>query len=204
MLKNVSLFDYIDLETTEDCVEFLNNHYKNGKWKRKHKFKNVFFDDGEDQDTDTIRVFINESGEYATVISTPYDGTVLCLINLYDLRNIIDEIKKHAKKIYTHDYGEIYFDPFSMKVLVIGGDGGIIYSDKPQKEIEKMLESDDFDMSDFDDNISFEHIEGMSETIVEAEYSPLYDEESNDYIRVGTAVLLEYCKSLKIIIYELY
>lgn len=37
-MKNLQQFQNIKVTSTKECVDFLNQHYKVGKWKRKSKF----------------------------------------------------------------------------------------------------------------------------------------------------------------------
>ena len=171
----------IGVETTDDCVALL-HLYKKGKWKRVAKF-NMKVDA---EDTHVVRTFTNGT-ETVSLISTDYE-TILCLCDLHKLKGVIEEIQKYAKKVYTHDYGDVYLNPWEMKVWVVGGDGGIFYSDKSHKEIAKAIQDGGFEA--FDDEVDFDHIDGIKETLVEAECSPDEDDENDKdsgYILVGKA-----------------
>jgi hypothetical protein len=167
----------IGVETTSECVALL-HLYKKAKWKRIAKF-NIKIDADE---THVVRTF-TDGTETVSLISTDSE-TILCLCDLYKLKGIIEQIQKYAKKVYTHDYGDVYLNPWDMKVWIVGGDGGIFYSDKSPKEIAKDLEEQGFDGIEGD--VDFDHIEGIKETLVEAECSP-DDDEEDDYILVGKA-----------------
>jgi hypothetical protein len=162
-----------DVETTADCVEVLNEHVRKSKWKRKTKFNikdrlgdpNVVrvFSDG----VDTLSIIQNENGAY------------LVNFDIDLIRPLIERIQIAAKKIYTFDYGEIFLNPWDMKVWIVGGDGGIIKSDLPKSAIAKMMEDCEEFPGDLED-INLE-IPEITETIVEAEsFPPLYEDEEYD------------------------
>lgn len=167
----------IAVETTEDCV-FLIQMYKKGKWKRISKFNIKISED----EINVVRTF-TDGNEIVSLISTD-DETILCLCDLYKLKSIIEEIQKYSKKIYTHDYGEVFFNPWEMTVWVVGGDGGIFYSDKSQKVIaDKVMEGGD--IFEIGSDVDFSFIESITETFVEAEYFPNEGDDNDNYILVA-------------------
>ena len=167
------------VETTDDCVAVL-CLYKHSKWKRKSKF-NIKIDADE---TQVVRTFTNGE-ETVSLISTDRE-TILCLIDLYPLKATIEEIQKYAKKVYTHDYGDVYLNPWEMKVWAVGGDGGIFYSEKLPSVITEEFEEEGFE--GFDGDVDFNTITGIKETIIEAESSPDDADEDDGYIFVARAI----------------
>lgn len=171
-----------EMSSTQDCIKIL------GKgWKRKHKFNlypkyNASF---------SVRVFTNNNVD-KTVISTindkeyPYTKIVDC--NLYDLKNIIKSIQKCSHKLVTHDYGQVYLNPLTMELIVIGGDGGMIYWNKSTKKLRSAIanESLDFDLcSTTNVSLAFDSIFELTDIILEDENE--LDEDS-DFILVASAV----------------
>ena len=177
------IFD-IQVETTADCVALL-KAYKPAKWKRKSKF-NIKFG----EDASIVRTF-SDGTDTVSLISTGAE-TILCVIDLQTLKPTIDKIQELAKKVYTHDYGDILLNPWDMTLWVVGGDGGIFVSDKTIKEIAKIIEDDGFDGVDDESEESvdqlFSQIDGITHTRIEAEYFPDDDDENEPYIKVANAV----------------
>ena len=101
-----------EVETTADCVAAL-NEIKKSKWKRKTKF-NI-------KDTigapSVVRVF-SDGVDTLSVVQTE-DGTYIVDFNLDTIRPLIDRIQMAAKQIYTFDYGEIFLNPWDMKIWVV-------------------------------------------------------------------------------------
>ncbi len=175
------IFFDTNVETTGDCISLI-NQYKIGKWKRVTKF-NIKIDN---EETHIVRIF-TDGDEIVSIVSTG-EETFLFPDDLSSIKNINTEIQKYAKNIYTHDYGDIYYNPWEHKVWVVGGDGGIFHSEKKPKDIIKILEEEGWD--DFNDDIDFNHIDGVDETLVEGEYSPDEDNEEDGesgYILIGRA-----------------
>jgi hypothetical protein len=175
-----------DVETTADCVAALNENVKKSKWKRKTKFniKNNF------DEPNVVRVF-SDGVDTVSIIQSE-DGAFIVNFNLDLIRPLIERIQIGAKKIYTFDYGEIFLNPWDMKVWIVGGDGGIIKSELPKATLAKMMEDGEEFPGDLDD-IDL-GIPEITETIIEAEYfPPLYqddetDEFSMEWIYVGHCV----------------
>lgn len=165
-------------KSTKDCLGILNS-YKSVKWKRVSKF-NIKLGDS----YQTVRLF-TDGIETVSIVSPEYGETILMLIDLSTLSPLIEQIQEYAKGIYTHDYGEIYLDPWEMKIYAVGGDGGIFYTKKSYKEMKKLSADENYDWDDpsFKD-VDFSHIPGIKETIVEAECSP--DDDEN-YFQVAMA-----------------
>ncbi len=119
---------YIDesVESTEDCVKLLNEKFKTGKWKRKTKFK--FPNKNE------VRIF-TDGNDIVSIVNTD-EGAIICPeIDLSTLRPLIDRIEKVCKKLYTYDYGDVWFNPYEMRLWINGGDGGIEYGETESKFI---------------------------------------------------------------------
>jgi hypothetical protein len=176
-----------EVGTTADCVEALNENVKKSKWKRKTKF-NI---QDEINGPTVVRVF-SDGVDTLSIIQNE-DASYIVNFNLDSIRPLIDRIQLRAKKIYTFDCGEIFLNPWDMKVWIVGGDGGIIKSELPKSTLAKMVEDGEaFFFGDLDD-IDL-GIPEITETIVEAEYfPPLYQDEedegySMEWIFVGRCV----------------
>lgn len=168
-------------ETTAECVDLINREYKQGKWKRKSKFMLP----AEYEEKSPARVF-SDGNEFVTIRSGE-ECTYLCPnLDLSALRPLINDINKHAKNFYTHDYGQIYLNPYTLELWVSGGDGGIGYSTKPLKQA--AADYEDFDDSNFVDKNFEELIPQIKSTRYEAEYSPEYDGSDGDWIPIGKII----------------
>lgn len=164
-IKNIE-----DVESTADCLGVLNEH-KPGKWKRKTKFKIKL---GEESPSE-VRVF-SDGTETLCIIQTEKDGAFLVNYDLNELRPLIDKIQKLANKYFTHDYGQVYLNPWEMKIWLVGGDGGIIYSEKKPSDLAKELE---MGLIEFDEICpGFElRIQEIKGTFIEGEYFPPLSED---------------------------
>lgn len=160
-----------EVESTADCVAVL-NEYKNSKWKRKTKF-NIKITN---EESSTVRVF-TDGVETLSILQSPNDGAFLINYNLDTLRSTIEKLQKTAKKCYTHDYGQVYLNPWDMKVWIVGGDGGIVQTNDKPADVVKRLDSGDWGDGEFDIDFSADAPE-ITETILEAEYFPPMEEES--------------------------
>jgi hypothetical protein len=160
-----------DVESTADCVAAL-NEYKNSKWKRKTKF-NIKITP---EESSTVRVF-TDGVETLSILQSPNDGAFLINYDLDTLRPLIEKLQKTAKKCYTHDYGQVYLNPWSMSVWVVGGDGGIVQTDDKPSDVVKRLDEGDWGDCEFDIDFSVDAHE-IKDTILEAEYFPAMDEDS--------------------------
>lgn len=170
-MNNKEIF-YVKTKTTEDCIMLI-DPLRHEKWKRVSKFT-IKTDDAVQE----VRVFSN--GVKKVSVVSEHNTTTIFNIDLQPLKSTIEQIQKHAKRVYTHDYGGVWLNPFDMKVWVSGGDGGIVYSTLSPKQICKKLNDGDWDY--FDDNLYFTTIDGITEEIVEAETSP---DEDDDYLYVA-------------------
>lgn len=177
-----------EVETTADCVAALNEKIRISKWKRKTKFNIKDELDG----STVVRVF-SDGVDTVSIIQNE-DGAFIVNFNLDMIRPLIDRIQLGAKKIYTFDYGQIFLNPWDMKVWIVGGDGGIIKSELSKSAIAKIIEDCEEFSGDLDD-IDL-GIPEITETIVEAEYFPPLceddetDEFSMEWIFVGRCVEL--------------
>lgn len=195
---NVEIFNDVVIETTKDCVDLLNT-YKQGNWKRQTKFTLI---KKQPYKSESIARVFYDGEEYATIISVDegnaYFGGLTVLCKNLDLRihkDLIKEIQKKAENFYTHDYGEIFFNPYTMKLLIVGGDGGIFYSRGNKQEIARRFIQgeeiyEEFEESDF-------QIDGIVDCEYADEYYPKsydnYDEEEelteeDDFIQIGNIV----------------
>jgi len=157
--------NFNDVESTSDCLEIL-NEYKPSKWKRKTKFKIKLGEESANE----VRIF-SDGIETLSIVQTECDGSFLVNFDLSTLRPLIEKIQALAKKYYTHDYGQVFLNPWEMKVWVVGGDGGIIYSEKSAMTIINEIEEG---TADFDTQCpGFElRIPEIKGTFVEGEYFP--------------------------------
>lgn len=192
---NVQLFEDVVIETTKDCVDLLND-YKQGNWKRQTKFTLI---KKQPYKSESVARVFYDGEEYVTIISSTnsYSGDFVVLCKNLDLRvhrDLIKAIQKKAESFYTHDYGEIFFNPYTMKLLIVGGDGGIYHSKGNKQEIaRKFIQGEDF-YDEFED-VDFE-IEGIVDCEYADEYYPKsYDNydgeevtEEEDFIQIGNIV----------------
>lgn len=179
MSKIITVYESAD--STEECVDLINNHYKESQWKRKAKFnipKSAYL-------KSTVRVF-SDGSEYVSIVLDE-DSTSICPeLDFRIIRPLIDEITKHAKNFYTHDYGEIFLNPYELSLWVVGGDGGYGYSSKSKKEIRKHIQANNYDFFDSENNDFHDLIPAISSTQWEAEYFPNdQDEGFGDWLQVG-------------------
>lgn len=168
------------VESTESCLTLI-DPFKQHNFKRKNKFNiNV----GHDQYV--VRVFHDDKSDKTYSIVTDGNETKVMQTNLANFRDTIKEIQAVANKVYTHDYGEVWLNPWEMKIWVSGGDGGIIRWEESPAKLAKIIENDGFDF-EFDDELGFSNIQGVKEEIVEAESSPInYNGEyDDDYLLVA-------------------
>lgn len=168
------------VETTEDCLSLI-DPFKKHNFKRKNKFNiNV----GHDQYV--VRVFHDEKTDKTYSIVSYVRETKVMETNLANFRDTIKEIQAVASKVYTHDYGEVWLNPWEMKIWVSGGDGGIVRYEGSPKKLAKLIEENGFEL-DFDEELGFDNIAGITEEIVEDECSPMDDEGeyNEDYLLVA-------------------
>lgn len=166
------------VESTESCLTLI-DPFKQHNFKRKNKFNiNV----GHNQYV--VRVFHDEKSDKTYSIVTDGNETKVMETNLYNFRDTIKEIQAVASNVYTHDYGEVWLNPWEMKIWVSAGDGGIVRWDKSPAKLARIIEEEGFD---FDDELGFANIEGVTEEIIEAECSPTSsaEDDANDYLLVA-------------------
>ena len=170
------------VETTEDCVTLI-DPFKQHSFKRKAKFNiNV----GHDQYV--VRTFTDKQSNKEYSLITDGHETRVLPMDISILKDTIKQIQDVAKNVYTHDYGEVWLNPFTMKVWVSGGDGGIMRWEGSPKKLAKMMEDGDLeDAMNEDEDLGFGNIQGITEEILEAECSPVLDngEEDLEYISVA-------------------
>lgn len=190
-MSNIKKYDSV-AETTADCVAILNSH-KEGNWKRKSKFNlKVSFNMG---GTHIVRVFSNGK-EFASLI-TCEEFTLLCKdVDLSEHKLIIEKVNALAKFYYTHDYENVWYDPYEKKVWVTGGDGGIFYSEEQPKVVARKVEEGTFNF-EVQPPYFHEKIKELNDSTFEAEADPIdymYDEmdfdedeerENQNYILIG-------------------
>jgi hypothetical protein len=166
------------VESTESCLTLI-DPFKQHNFKRKNKFNiNI------NHDQYVVRVFHDDKSDKTYSIVTDGRETKVMETNLYNFRDTIKEIQAVASKVYTHDYGEVWLNPWEMKIWVSGGDGGIVRWDESPAKLARIIEEEGFD---FDDELGFANIEGVKEEIIEAECSPTSGDEddANDYLLVA-------------------
>jgi hypothetical protein len=173
---NVEVF-FEPVESTQECLHLI-DPFKQKKFKRKSKFKIKV-----DYIETTVRVFTDKDSGQTFSILTDDDQTKVLEIDLTNFKDTIKEIQENAKLVYTHDYGEVWFNPFSKKVWVSGGDGGIIRFEESPIKLAKLVDRGDID---FDNDLGFENISGIQEEIIEAESGPYNDDGfDEEYILVA-------------------
>jgi hypothetical protein len=174
-----------EVSSTADCVSVL-NEYKKSKWKRKVKF-NIKITD---EKSSTVRVF-TDGVETLSILQSEYDGAFLINYDLDSLRPLIEKLQKTAKKCYTHDYGEVFLNPWKMQVWVVGGDGGIVQTDDNPADVVRRLEEGDWGDCEFDIDFSVDAPE-INDTILEAEYFPPMDESEEGFSEGEDTVRMEW------------
>lgn len=177
------------VESTSECVELLNKHHRPAKWKRKSKF-HAFKSDYSFSFPWVARVFTDGS-ENVTIISTEEETIIYRDMDLGVHKALIEEVRKRAKNLYTHDYGEIFFNPYTMALYIVGGDGGMIYNEKGKAWVKKALEEgtvelwdDPSELPDFSD-LSIKKCEYEAECFPE-----IYDMEKDRFTEADSYVLI--------------
>jgi hypothetical protein len=170
-------------QTTADCVEILMEcNLIPYKWKRTAKYKFGRLD---------VRVFKNEDNEYNTIVSQNGEETrIFNNLNFTDVIPLVNHLKNIAKFYYTHDYGAVFLNPYTLDLYAVGGDGGYAYSTKPKSVVQQMFENDELDLNDDEDFIEFnEHVglESLNSVEWEAETSP----DDPEFIEICEISLLE-------------
>lgn len=187
MIPYISLIEgYRSITSSKDCFTILNT-YKSGKWKRTAKFNLPT-----ESTPHTVRVFTNGK-EFVTIIDSNSEVLLCKNLDLKKHKPLIDKINELAKSYFTHDYGAISYNPWTKKLWVSGGDGGIGYcTTLTAKEVAKRMEDYDEDDPDLKDPPDFhKEIKELKDSKFEAEYSPCsyydkdQDEEEMNYIEIG-------------------
>jgi hypothetical protein len=113
------------VESTEDCKEQLNALIGNKKWKRLYKLGDIRCFINEDKEVVTIA-----EGTHAIFEEGEYDETEIeyCLFVGLDIQAELKAIKEIANFYYTCDYGELFYNPYTKTIHIVGGDGGYCYS----------------------------------------------------------------------------
>jgi hypothetical protein len=170
-----------DIEATEDCKLVLGK-YKPVNWKRSKKF-NIKLDDS----GTVVRTF-TDGTEVVSLIQTEYDGAFLVKFDLDSIRPLIGDIQKLAKKYYTHDYGQVYINPWTNAIWVVCGDGGVGYYDT-RSIFRETCDNDDPDCPPFE-----KFIPEITSTFFGAEHFPplslddCYDEYVMEWVQVASIV----------------
>lgn len=186
-MRNIRPFGKV-AKSTADCVEILSIH-KKSNWKRKSKFTYKFSHNYSGEITNTVRVF-TDGVEVVTLISTQ-ENTLLCKnLDFSEHKLILEKIQAISKFYYTHDYGNVWYDPYDKKVWVSGGDGGMFYSEEPREFVAKKVSDDDFEWLEMCPDFHTKVTE-LNDSVFEAESDPLSEysleeeEETQNYILVG-------------------
>lgn len=160
-------------KSTQECVELLNelNLYPY-TWKRRAKYK---------LNTTELRVFENEDGEFNSIVTGKFIKTkILNDMDFRKLKNLVDILTEISKFYYTHDYGCVYLNPYTLDLIAVGGDGGFGYSTKLKSQILKKFEDDEIDWDkDFEEYVEFNKhlgLESIKSVEWEAESIPLNPE----------------------------
>ena len=174
----------LELDTTEDCKNALET-YKPGKWKRLKKFNIKLEND------DTIVRTFTDGSETVSLITTE-NGSFLIKFDIDTIRPLIDKIQLVAKNYYSHDCSNIFINPWTMQLWVVGGDGGIIYS---TTRVSYGVEMDDDkyqylpDFSTFIPEISSTRFEGECfPPLLEEDLDDYYTEDKMEWIQVGNII----------------
>jgi hypothetical protein len=161
-------------KSTQECIDLLNEfNLLSYTWKRRVKYKL-----GEIE----VRVFENEDGENNTIVTGKFVKTrVFNDLDFSRLKDLIEVLKKVAKFYFTHDYGCVYLNPYTLDLIAVGGDGGFGYSTKPKSYFQRKIDNDeDIDWDkDFDEYVEFnQHVglESIKSVEWEAESIPLNPE----------------------------
>lgn len=169
-----------NLDSTAECKKALNESVGKRNWKRLYKLKTT-------QWGDSLRCFTNENGEFVTITKGGEEGND-CLFVGINVKEKIEAIREIAKFYITHDYGEVYFNPYTNKLFVVGGDGGYGYSKTPIKEEDAEDYFDNYDHhKDFVEFNKHPQTSFITDVEWEAECTP--DEEG--YMLVGQITLLD-------------
>ena len=121
------------ISSTQDCKVVLNSNLGDKNWKRVFKFGI--------EDTESIRCF---SGDDGTMCYIGYNGDGFYIhVNPPITKQDVEYIRTVGQWYHTHDYGDMYYNPWDKTLLISGGDGGYIFS--KTKVNEDALSEFDFD-----------------------------------------------------------
>lgn len=170
---------------TSECTALLRLHISGAAdWKRTLKVK---YDDV------IIRTFRDgENPVYATIVTQDCEDTrIFPYLDFAPVRKLAKAIIAVSKRYYTHDYGDININPYTLDVYAVGGDGGYFYSNKPKAVISDGFITGDFDFDSFEKEW-IEINEHPSLTAIkkvewEAECSP----EEPEYIKICQINLID-------------
>jgi len=163
------------IKSSADCKAALNAQVKKANWKRLYKFSCGLGSE--------LRCFKNEFDEVVTIAENG-EGNECAFIGI----NVQDEIKairQIAKCYWTHDYGEIWYNPEKKSLWISGGDGGYGFSKTPIKA------------DDYEHDKTFVEFNKHPETAFiqnvqwEAECGPGEEEEGEGFMRVGQIQLFD-------------
>jgi len=154
------------IESSPDCKIILNKHLGEKKWKRLYKLGN-------------LRCFRNEDNEYVTIGIACRDDADYCLYVGINIEKEIKAIRNIAQFYYTHDYGQVYYNPTTNNLHIVGGDGGYIYS----KVKPKMDEYGDIELMDDSNFIEF-NAHPETSFINDVEWADEWSPSDEDYIYI--------------------
>lgn len=184
---NILLYE-VSTRNTSSCVELLNNNYKVANWKRVAKFNLKLFD------TSQVRVFSDGIEEITLISKISYQDeyTIMCKnLNLYQLKPLIDQINVISKNYHTFDYGQIFFNPYSLDLLIVGGDSGIVYSKLSSKKLSELIAQGEIDFESINDVDLTTLIPSLKSVKFEAELLPEEDGSEGDWIEIGSINVLD-------------
>lgn len=166
----------VSLRTTADCVNLLNALVAPRKWKRVAKMTTV---DGD------IRTFKNELDEFYTIVTDEDNGArIFPAVDFYEMSTLVKEIKRLSGFYFTFDdYGQVFFNPYTLELWVVGSDGGYGYSTLSVSRLSQLIENDEYDFEEehkkFIDFNDHESLSEITKVHWEAEYYPDSDDEDD-------------------------
>lgn len=165
-----------NIERTEDCKNALNEALGVKNWKRLYKLKAGEYDGD-------VRCFVNDDKQFVTVALNG-EGNY-CLFVDINIQEQIKAIKEIAKLYYTHDYGNIYYNPYTNSLWIVGGDGGYCYSTKP-------LKYDDMeDYESFEKNFKEFNTHPKTNFIKDVQWEAECEPDEEGYMLVGSINLID-------------
>lgn len=169
---------------SEECVALIEQYYLSGNWKRLHKITykgccNII----------SVRTYGTSNNEFCTLV-VEEDGNTKLFPDL-DFRTcvtLVKEVLKVAKSYWTHDYGDLFFNPYELAIWAVGGDGGWIYSTLSKSEFKKAWDKEEisFDTQEVGYVEINEHpnTKAIKSVTWEAE-SPPDEDEDTEYFCIG-------------------